>query len=380
MARNRGAVRSVGWTLVLIVAFVAAAFPWLQDRWDQWSTTLQDEAAQVSPFSGVAAPDGKSESILIIVEDQQGAVASMVLGSLSESGTPVFAIIPNSIFTLLPGYGEFKLLETTLFEDEQLARVTVENMLGARIDRVLALGPGDISAALGSDIDVELSTELAVRDESGAVRVVFDSGRQTLAGDQVETLIFVRGEGDLLDWTERQSSAWTAILTAIQQRPNIADLLAPASPSADLLKAIAKSPRVVLVPAQPVSPGSEGEGFVLSGSAAEDFVVSRIPSLKLFDGSRPRVELLNGNGGIQSTRSIAEALIRAGFRIVRTDNAANFDFESTLVVAQGRGAKQVAEAAARVISVEEVLIELDTPSGVIDVSIIVGKDINSGEV
>lgn len=380
MARNRGAVRSVGWTLVLIVVFVAAAFPWLQDRWDQWSTTLQGEAAQVSPFSGVAAPDGKSESILIIVEDLQGAVASMVLGSLSESGTPVFAIIPNSIFTLLPGYGEFKILETTLFEDEQLARVTVENMLGARIDRVLALGPGDISAALDSDIDVELSTELAVRDESGAVRVVFDSGRQILDGDQVETLIFVRGESDLLDWTERQSSAWTAILTAIRQRPNIADLLAPTSPSADLLKAIAKSPRVVLVPAQPVSSGSEGEGFVLSGSAAEDFVVSRIPSLKLFDGSRPRVELLNGNGGIQSTRSIAEALIRAGFRIVRTDNAANFDFENTLVVAQGRGAKEVAEVAARVISVEEVLIELDTPSGVIDISIIVGKDINSGEV
>ena len=126
-----------------------------------------------------------------------------------------------------------------------------------------------------------------------------------------------------------------------------------------------------------------GDGLVAtwrSGSAAEDFVVSRIPYLKLYDGSRPRVELLNGNGGIQSTRSIAEALIRAGFRIVRTDNATNFDFEHTLVVAQGRGAKQVAEVAADVIVVDEVLTELDTPSGVIDISIIEGKDTNSGEV
>ena len=200
-----------------------------------------------------------------------------------------------------------------------------------------------------------------------------------LDGTQIETLLFTRGESDLLTWTQRQSSAWAAILGEIRLRPGAAESLAGQGIKAEALIALAQQPRVVLVPAMPVATGSAGEGFTISGVDAEAFVISRIPSLKLFDAPRPRVELLNGNGRIQATRSVAEALIRSGFRIVRTDNADSFDFEKTIVVAQGRSRQRAAEEVARILAVSEVLLELDTPSGVVDISIIVGQDIDSGE-
>jgi LytR cell envelope-related transcriptional attenuator len=379
MGRSRSPVSSVLWTLLFLVALVGAAFPWLTDRWNEWSTTLQDEAANVAPVVPGVAVLGDSSSLLIVVEDSGGAAASIVLGSVAEDGKPVFVIIPNSVFTLLPGFGEFRISETTRFEDEQLTRVTVENLLGARIDNVLVLRPGVVAASLASPVEVDVSSALSVRDDSGSSRVVFDAGPQTLDGSQVETLLLLRGESDLLAWTERQSSAWEAILAEVRRRPGVADLLAGVGVKAEVLVALAQEPRVVLVPAVPVATGSAGEGFTLSGADAEDFVTSRIPSLKLFDEPRPRVELLNGNGQIQATRSVAEALIRSGFRVVRTDNADNFDFEETVVVAQGRSQQRSAEAIARILAVSEVLLELDTPSGVVDISIIVGQDIDSGE-
>jgi LytR cell envelope-related transcriptional attenuator len=379
MGRSRSPVSSVLWTLLFLVALVGAAFPWLTDRWNEWSTTLQDEAANVAPVVPGVAVLGDSSSLLIVVEDSEGAAASIVLGSVAEDGKPVFVIIPNSIFTLLPGFGEFRISETTRFEDEQLTRVTVENFLGARIDNVLVLRPGVVAAALASPVEVDVSSALSLRDDSGSSRVVFDAGPQTLDGSQVETLLLIRGEGDLLAWTERQSSAWEAILAEVRRRPGVAEALAGVGVKAEVLVALAQEPRVVLVPAVPVATGSAGEGFTLSGADAEDFVTSRIPSLKLFDEPRPRVELLNGNGQIQATRSVAEALIRNGFRVVRTDNADNFDFEKTVVVAQGRSQQRSAEAVARILAVSEVLLELDTPSGVVDISIIVGQDIDSGE-
>ncbi|GBE24289.1 hypothetical protein BMS3Bbin02_00559 [bacterium BMS3Bbin02] len=379
MARNRSPLASVLWTMLFLVALVGAAFPWLVDRWDEWATTLQDEAATVAPVVPGAVSLGDSASLLIVVQNVDGSAASIVLGSVAEDGKPVFAIIPNSIFTLLPGFGEFRISETMRFEDEQLARVTIENLLGARIDSILALGPGDIAAALASPIEVDVSSALTVRDESGATRVVLDAGGQLFDGSQIEMLLLERGESDLLSWTQRQSSAWEAILGEIRRRPGVAGLLAGVGVKADVLGALAQNPRVVLVPAVPVATGSAGEGFVLSGADAEAFVTSRVPSLKLFDEPRPRVELLNGNGRIQATRSVAEALIRNGFRIVRTDNADNFDFEKTLVVAQGRSQQRSAEEIARILAVSEVLLELDTPSGVVDISIIVGQDIDSGE-
>jgi polyisoprenyl-teichoic acid--peptidoglycan teichoic acid transferase len=76
---------------------------------------------------------------------------------------------------------------------------------------------------------------------------------------------------------------------------------------------------------------------------------------------------------------VAAALIRRGFRVIKTDNAENFDFEETLVISQGREHRAEADEAIDALGVGELLLELRAPSGVVDVSIIVGHDIPAGE-
>jgi hypothetical protein len=108
-------------------------------------------------------------------------------------------------------------------------------------------------------------------------------------------------------------------------------------------------------------------------------VDSRLGHLRLGDEPRPRVEVLNGNGRIQATRPIVEVLVRNGFRIVRTDNADRFDFPATLVIAQRGDARPAAERIVALLGVGSLQLEGTSPSGVVDVSIIVGLDVPSGE-
>jgi hypothetical protein len=72
-------------------------------------------------------------------------------------------------------------------------------------------------------------------------------------------------------------------------------------------------------------------------------------------------------------------LIDQGYHVVRTDNAESFEFETTVVVAQGRENADPARRAVTVLGVGDLQLELRAPSGVVDLSIIVGQDIPPGE-
>jgi hypothetical protein len=137
--------------------------------------------------------------------------------------------------------------------------------------------------------------------------------------------------------------------------------------------------QVTLLPVVAVSAAGVEDGFKVDPEAASGFVASRLGHLLLAEGERPRVEILNGNGRILTTRTVATTLIRAGFRVVNTDNADSFDYEESLVVAQGREHQADAERVLSILGRGSLLLELRAPSGVVDVSIIVGQDLPVGE-
>ena len=94
---------------------------------------------------------------------------------------------------------------------------------------------------------------------------------------------------------------------------------------------------------------------------------------------RPRIEILNGNGRIGSTRVVADILIRHGFRLIRTDNADTFDHTDTLVIAQGEAAAAHAREIVELLGHGMLFLEVRAPSGIVDASIIVGTDVPTGE-
>jgi hypothetical protein len=166
--------------------------------------------------------------------------------------------------------------------------------------------------------------------------------------------------------------------------PEVADRLAalpgdPAATVANLLLAAATAESLELGAPPVEAAAASAPGTLALSAVAAEFVGARLGHLLLLAGERPRVEVLNGNGRIGATRVVAEAVVRRGYRVVRTDNADRFDYPSTLVIAQGAGAQEAAREVAGIVGAASVYLEEADPSPLVEVSIIVGLDIPAGE-
>ncbi len=352
--------------------------------WDRWSSSLTDRAVAVANQepAPVPAPEG-SRSLLIAVSDADQRGVAYALLARSPSGEATLALVPPGLLAVQPGFGDFPLSEATLFADAELAALTLTNLLGVRIDDVLWLEQGELAEALGGEIELDLPVPLIV-GEGDEGRVLAKSGRAGRQAAMIETIVATQGMSDQLEWMQRQGSAWTAILAAIESEPAIADALAAhATQPAEAVKLLSAAtgdgaPTVTAIPVTQVSIGRGGDGYTLAGELADAFLEQRFGHLLLRPDGRPRVELLNGNGQVAATRLLAQELVRRGYRVIKTDNASNFDYETTQVISQGRAHRVDAQAVLDLLGSGELLLEVRAPSGVVDISIIVGQDIPAG--
>ncbi len=349
-----------------------------------WATRLRDMAVALPDHP---ADEGSSATVsrsaLLVLGGEPGRCA-FALFSVSPEGAAVLTLLPQALLGVVPGYGEFTLAAALAFEDADLVALTVTNLLGVRIDRVLPVALGSLAAALPGEVAVDLPVPLFAESGDGMVEVLA-AGPHSVDRYAVERLLIEVGVGDPFEWLQRQGAAWRGILGAVAADPAVADRLTSAIPAggaevAALLVAVATAgdPLVGSLPVEQVA-AAGGEAFALSADAADGFIPARLGHLLLRPEERPRVEVLNGNGRIGATRLVAEAVVRRGFRVVRTDNADRFDYPSTLVVAQGQDAVEAAREVAGVVGAGSVYLEEASPSLVVDISIIVGLDIPAGE-
>ena len=349
-----------------------------------WATELRDMAKALPEDPADEAPStGASRSVLIALGDQPGSCA-FALASASAEGEVALTLLPQSLLGVVPGYGEFTLAEALAFEAGDLVALTVINMLGVRVDRVLALAPGSLAAALPAQVAADLPVPLFAESDGGIVEVLA-AGPQSVDRYSIERLLVEMGAGNSFEWLQRQGAAWAGVLGAVAADPAVADRLTEGMPSggpevAALLKAVAAATDAPVgsLPVEQVT-AHGGAAFALSADAVDGFIAARLGHLLLRPGERARVEVLNGNGRIGATRLVAEAVVRRGFQVVRTENADRFDYASTVVVAQGQDALEAAREVAGVVGAGSVYLEEALPSVAVDVSIIVGLDIPAGE-
>ena len=88
---------------------------------------------------------------------------------------------------------------------------------------------------------------------------------------------------------------------------------------------------------------------------------------------RGRVEIRNGKGGTGVAQSVASRLIPAGYEVVLTGNADNFSHATTDVVFYDDALEPKARDVVRLLGVGNLVLNR-FPSGVADITIIVGKD------
>ena len=349
--------------------------------WDGTRSALQDAATLEPEPAGVAAPAG-SFSTAIVVEDGDGVAASILLAVADPSGAATLVVFPASLATTVPGYGDFPLSETARFEDAALTAITLTNLLGVRIDATVGLTAEDLMLAVSSPVSVDLPTEVVVPAGDGGT-VLAERGVALLQPSLLAAILLTQGESDELAWLERQGAVWEALFTSDDVAGLIAALDAKAGPGEDavpaLLAVAAGSPLTVSGPPLTAIGIGTDEQLVLRGADADSFVLSRMAHLLIREGPRPRVEVLNGNGRTQTTRLVAETLVRRGFKVIKTDNADSFDYRDSRVIAQGRGNRLPGAEIVELLGVGQLELEVRAPSGVVDVSIIVGQDIPIGE-
>jgi hypothetical protein len=348
---------------------------------DGWSHRLRDLAATVPQVeTEERSLGGESASMLLVVGDPGAAAFALVVSG--PNAPPTLTVLPQDVLVAVPGFGEYRLGDAMLFEGPELVELSITNQLGVRIDRVVPIATGGLALAIESPVPVTLVEPFFVDDGSGVVRQL-PSGDSNVSPDLLQDLLVLPGAGDAFEWVQRQGAAWRGVLASVAADPGVADrLLVSSGPdAADLLVTIAGTEDVIVatLPVERAQDTGIGPALALVSDRIDGFVAERFGHLVLRPEGRPRVEILNGNGRIGSTRAVAAILVRRGFRVVRTDNADTFDHTDTLVVAQGESAEASAREVVDLLGHGLLFLEVRAPSAIVDVSIIVGTDVPTGE-
>jgi LytR cell envelope-related transcriptional attenuator/LytR_cpsA_psr family len=192
---------------------------------------------------------------------------------------------------------------------------------------------------------------------------VFGPGETTLTGPQVIALLRQRAD----DTAARFADVLNALLAG-QPALSPTDLTDTddAQAAAEILRSGAA--RVEVMPTQSLV----GASTTIPAQPDLDELMT-----ELFGAEAPaRAEIRNGNGEPGVGTSVGALLIPAGFRVVLSDNADTFDHETTQVIADGPDNEQTAAAARDALGVGKLIVS-QVPSGVADVTVIVGHDFHA---
>jgi len=380
---------------VLGAAAVGALLILLATTFDLGGPSAPDTTDNPS-VAPVLGDDVQPTVVLATFDDQNpdaGASQVMVLVHDVESGNGVLLLVPTSTVADIPGHGLLQLGRAYGFGQGPLLDVTLDNLLGVDLDGVAGISRQGWSA-LFSRIDgltIDVPTQLTEAGADGR-RVRFEPGEQFLDGPRVaEYLTFVASDETELQRQARVGDIMLALLTRVHEEPEALEaVFADGAPMIDgidaarvraLLELLARNNangtlEVRTLPVTPIGAGDESSyrpDQERVRTLVDNLLANSIPRADT-PGSRD-LQILNGNGQPGIGQHAAERLTPAGFRVVLTGNAANFDYATTRILVYDDTPEQLAVArqVRDLLGVGEVAISA-SPVDVVDVTIILGAD------
>ena len=298
--------------------------------------------------------------------DGLGIAPTTLAISLNGAGVPLIAVarpggadvpvltVPAQMSLEIPGVGEGTTAAIADQDGEGL-RVALSNTLGMWIDHYLVLdveGLGRIADAAGG---LAATLPGSVDLSSGAV----GPGDVTLTGTQVTEYLGIDGPNAFTRWEVILPGLLNARVGG--SLDGTSDDLAAVSQ----LLPVGGQVRIDTFPTR-ISAGqvSVPDYVKLDDLMGEDFGVAHTPIPVLVQ---------NGTGEPGLAADVARRLVPEGFRVVLSGNASTFDYRETQVVASGDDHVVEAQRARRALGVG-VLAVTQVPSGVADVTIVIGKD------
>ncbi len=276
-----------------------------------------------------------------------------VIGA-GEDRPPAALVLPSEMTVVVPGQGEVLMSQAAGLPADSM-HVAVSNVVGTWTQGYASIDLEELAALIdgagGITVDVPQATTIA--------GVLLGPGDTAMTGPQAAGYLGAPSE----DTTRRWEAVLLGLLAAAPSLDGV-ELQTDDAEGAASIWAAATGASVEIAPTEVLA----GTVTVPLQPELDDLVGS------LFGTDSPVPALVqNGSGTPGVGEEVATLIIPEGFRIVLSTNAESFDHELTEVVALGdehrRDARRVHGAlGVGVIHVTQV------PSGLADVTIVVGKD------
>lgn len=370
-------MRGTSWLLILIVVLVGSAAGILGGSY--LATRELMPGGIPNPINAIRPFDGKRHvTILMIGEDNtgrgrgHGLSDTLVVMAIDTQTREVRAIsIPRDTLTRIPGHGNGKINSANAHGGPELARRSVNNLLGADIDYYVSTNPKGLRGLVDMLGGVYMVVEKNMRytDRRGGLFINLKASpeKQLLNGDQAEQYVRFRhdahgdsgyeiknGKKVAAGRVVRQQKFMRALANRVLSLPRserlatlqkarekefiVSDMqMADWKGLMDILKDF--NPETMNMAVLPGQPGNVGNGsyWIPDTSAIPEVVAQNLLFQSAPPEAAPTVEVLNGSGIAGAARRVAEKLRGAGLEVERTDNAPNSGYtECSIITRRGR--------------------------------------------
>jgi len=244
----------------------------------------------------------------------------------------------------------------------------------------LSAAQGALDRRVGHYLVSTLDDVAALVDRLGGIQVLTEStfvylgaqrgpGTLTMKGPQVVAYLRT-GTG------VNRGVRWEDVVAGLLQAAPNADAWSTPPGTTDEAIAVsqlllsAHEAAVIEMPTAPVVGG---------GVQPDQAAVAKLLSARFGTSLGPLVRVIvqNGNGRPGQGAAVGELLAIAGFRVVASQNASSFDIAVTKVIAKDSRYVSLAQEAQRLLGAGRVYVG-SQPTGISDITIIVGRDFTSG--
>ncbi len=275
---------------------------------------------------------------------------------------PVVVTVPERTVFVVPGQGEARMSDAASLPGGAF-RTGMANLFGTWVDHYAVMDRDSLVQVVDRIGGIEVDLPEAFETSTGSI----GPGPVTMSGEQVREYLATT-EDDVIDLR------WQLVLQGLfaQDIPLLpTDLLeTDDGPAVAALLGAGRGAGVRSLPVEELQTLTTPDEPAVLELSAQAF--GR-------DGPPPvGVIVTNGSGRPGVGQEVAGRIIPAGFRVVISDNASRFGREKTQIVANGDAAVATAQRVREAMGVGEVVVS-QVPSGLAEVTILVGKDLSNVE-
>ena len=331
-----------------ILALVLAGAAWLL-----FVDGGSDPPGSAARTGGASRTEGAADvpAALFAISLRGAGVPLMAIVRTGGAEVPVLTI-PADLTLEIPGLGQ-GTTATIADQDAEGMRVSLANIAGTWIDHYLRL---DMDA-IATLADAAGGLEVTLPGTANLTGRTVGPGAVTLSGTELHEYLDIPGPNAF--------TRWEIVLSSILQAPTGLTGVSDDLQKVSRLLPVGGEVRIGTFPTHISSSSARVPDYpALDALMARDFGVERAPVAVLVQ---------NGMGDPGIGGPVAARLVPEGFRVIFSSNADDFDHRTTEVIAGGDEYVRDAQRARRALGVGVVGLT-HVPSGVADITIVIGKD------